>query len=522
MGTLPFIYQRQKNCLNRVLEYEGESCPKGPRSNSGNKNTNKEQSSDCSALISSGAHGSRSRKGIASTTRCSALGRKLRTQTPPVQDLSSLWIFNFAIFQRHKCFLKTKIMETTLELCKRHRSKTINHTVSDVMLTNISSVTYDLEGTLMTSAPPTQAPPSGSPYWFRIVIPIVCIVGIVGNLLNLFVLTRRRLLSSMQRLERCATYGLTALALSDMLFCLTVLPNTLEFPTSVFSLYYRVYGIAFIHLFIMLSNWLTVVIAINRFLVVMYPIHARHFLGSTKTLASIAMVTIFSVVVTLTYFLHTKVSRCLDSQGREELEHRIIYPAIDGHVTLYNRWVWPAIGVFIPVLLLAIFNFCLIREIKTAAQYRRSSSCRSQAKDTSHKVTLTLVSIVLMLFLLCVPSEVIKYINPYSAWGPLGYTVAYVVNALQAANFALNFFLYCVVNPYFRRTIADTFCGRCVSSSLLHSQNSSNESRSLNGNRSCTKTVNIQLNDSFKASKAPRCNSIPRNNGKYVQPLTAL
>ncbi|ELU15023.1 hypothetical protein CAPTEDRAFT_200954, partial [Capitella teleta] len=141
----------------------------------------------------------------------------------------------------------------------------------------------------MTSAPPTQAPPSGSPYWFRIVIPIVCIVGIVGNLLNLFVLTRRRLLSSMQRLERCATYGLTALALSDMLFCLTVLPNTLEFPTSVFSLYYRVYGIAFIHLFIMLSNWLTVVIAINRFLVVMYPIHARHFLGSTKTLASIAM-----------------------------------------------------------------------------------------------------------------------------------------------------------------------------------------------------------------------------------------
>ncbi|ELT98988.1 hypothetical protein CAPTEDRAFT_205952 [Capitella teleta] len=428
--------------------------------------------------------------------------------------------------RRHKCFLKTEMMETTLELCKRHRSNNITET-HNVMLINISSVTYDLGRTLMTSAPPTEAPQSGrSPYWFRIVITIVCIVGIVGNLLNLFVLTRRRLLSSMQRLERCATYGLTALAVSDMLFCLTILPNTFESPKSVFSLYYRVYGLAFIHLFIMLSNWLTVVIAINRFLVVMYPIHARHFLGSTKTLASIAMVTIFSVVVTLTYFLHIKVSRCLNSQGREELEHRVIYPAIDGHVTLYNRWVWPAIGVYTPLVLLFIFNCCLIREIKNAAHYRRSSSCRSQAKDTSHKVTMTLVSIVLMLLLLCVPSEVIKYINPYRAWGPLGYTVAYVVNALQAANFALNFFLYCVVNPFFRRTIADTFCGGCCSSSLLHSQNSDptnmDESRSLNGNRSCTKTVNIQLNDSFKASKAPRCNSIPRNNGKYTQPLTAL
>ena len=48
------------------------------------------------------------------------------------------------------------------------------------------------------------------------VITAICILGIAGNLLNLIVLTRHRLRSSMERLEKTAHVGLVALATSDL------------------------------------------------------------------------------------------------------------------------------------------------------------------------------------------------------------------------------------------------------------------------------------------------------------------
>ena len=64
-----------------------------------------------------------------------------------------------------------------------------------------------------------------TPAWFRVVMPTISAVGIVGNLISIAVLTRRRLLSTMQHLERSVTHGLTALAVSDLLFCVAVLPQ---------------------------------------------------------------------------------------------------------------------------------------------------------------------------------------------------------------------------------------------------------------------------------------------------------
>jgi len=53
----------------------------------------------------------------------------------------------------------------------------------------------------------------------RAVAPAICVFGIIGNLLNLVVLTRKRLQCSMDRMEKSAHVGLVALAISDMMFC---------------------------------------------------------------------------------------------------------------------------------------------------------------------------------------------------------------------------------------------------------------------------------------------------------------
>jgi len=54
----------------------------------------------------------------------------------------------------------------------------------------------------------------------KAVAPAICVFGIIGNLLNLVVLTRKRLQCSMDRMEKSAHVGLVALAVSDMMFCI--------------------------------------------------------------------------------------------------------------------------------------------------------------------------------------------------------------------------------------------------------------------------------------------------------------
>ena len=75
-----------------------------------------------------------------------------------------------------------------------------------------------------------EVPPSQATYNFikayiyGVGLPIVCAFGILGNILNLVVLTRKQLQKSMDRMEKSAHLGLVALALSDMLFCIVALP----------------------------------------------------------------------------------------------------------------------------------------------------------------------------------------------------------------------------------------------------------------------------------------------------------
>jgi len=65
--------------------------------------------------------------------------------------------------------------------------------------------------------------------------PAICVFGIIGNLLNLVVLTRKRLQCSMDRMEKSAHVGLVALAVSDMMYCVFHL-CTLFVPRKLVSL----------------------------------------------------------------------------------------------------------------------------------------------------------------------------------------------------------------------------------------------------------------------------------------------
>ncbi|KAK2140139.1 hypothetical protein LSH36_1466g00004 [Paralvinella palmiformis] len=313
--------------------------------------------------------------------------------------------------------------------------------------------------------------------WFRIMLPFVCAFGISGNLLNIVILTRKRFLAPMQKLEKCANLGMIALAVSDLLFCLAVLPHSFldrhplsqGDPTSDSSpllLYYKVYGISLINLLLMSSTWLIVALAVERYTVLYYPLRAKVVLSLRRSKLIIASIYATCCTLTLPYFLHKEVRRCsgLDGVVRHEIWLRFgIRTDWSVLIQVYIRHVWPAIAVFLPQLILFVCNVRLAQGLRSVAALRRRKCPGQKIRDANNRITLTLIIIVAMAIILVAPAEIMKAINPYTLWGERGYIIASLANLLQTLNFAINFALYCVIDRHFRHICRSLFLGRCFS-----------------------------------------------------------
>ena len=131
------------------------------------------------------------------------------------------------------------------------------------------------------------------------IILTICVFGIVGNILNLLILSQRSMTTRMERLEKGAHFGLIALALSDLMFCMTALPHTIKdssrfnVPSIDFWLVYEAFGEAVVNTFILSSTWLTVAMAVSRYIAICYPLRARERLGLTSSRIVIVMVFLF-------------------------------------------------------------------------------------------------------------------------------------------------------------------------------------------------------------------------------------
>ena len=146
------------------------------------------------------------------------------------------------------------------------------------------------------------------------VIGVVCVLGLLGNTLNLLVLTHRSLKAAMERLEKSAHHGMLALALSDLCLCLVLLPHAFvnrsvaDSKYLTFDLMYTVYGVGIINTFIMTSTWLTVYMALSRYLAIVYPLLARRMLGSKFTNLSLTVIFICSIACNMPKFFVSSIA----------------------------------------------------------------------------------------------------------------------------------------------------------------------------------------------------------------------
>ena len=310
-------------------------------------------------------------------------------------------------------------------------------------------------------------------FLYEKVILVICLLGMLGNILTLIVLSRKCATRSMDRMETSAHMGLLALAVSDFLFCISTIPHSFqdrhqfEFDCISFRLLYRIYGNGVINIFIMSSTWLTVVMAMCRYLAICFPLRGRLLIGKTFTALSICGVFVLCVLFNLPRFWTQKVEsvQCSEGYFQYYASRGVVYS--NTKLEQVYAWMYFIACIFVPFLILAYCNAYLIRALRTSRRLRRHHT-RSRDLSTSSKNTLTLTLVVVIVFyiILVTPTELLhfaKYRVISSPWlmASQKYNLAVAVcNTLQAVNFAINFVLYCTMNAQFLSTVKSMFSFR--------------------------------------------------------------
>ncbi|XP_015783705.1 thyrotropin-releasing hormone receptor-like [Tetranychus urticae] len=352
-----------------------------------------------------------------------------------------------------------------------------------------------------------------SRFWIqRILVPLVMIIGVIGNSMTIVIMTRRRMRSS-------TNFYLAALASIDMMYLIFIFILSLKhYPDADHSTFYYYWVFYPFSLMIVdgcsnISVWLTVTFTFERFIVVTHPIRGKVI--CTEARAKKVILAVF--IICFTYVLPTpfewiiveKLSP-LDNSTRIDVRYSD-FGRNKTYRTIYY-WTTSVLFTFLPLTLLAFFNAFLIRSVQLS---RRARSEMTQSKITTAystvsksdpdpsprlgrngvvasgtssgsnkvdhstaqetKITIMLISVV-VLFLCCQSPTAIMLIysslrddgrntNEYYlhiAWNN-------IFNFLVAVNAAGNFVLYSLLSQKYRRTFVQLFCP-CIKGRLSRLQ----------------------------------------------------
>ncbi|KAK3094800.1 hypothetical protein FSP39_006374 [Pinctada imbricata] len=306
----------------------------------------------------------------------------------------------------------------------------------------------------------------------------VCLFGITSNFANIVVLTRKNMITSTNII-------LTWLAVADTLKMTDYLPFVTHFyiqrdpeikSTDYFFasqskswMYYLMFHASFAIVCHTIAIWLTISLAIFRFLYIWYPTRGNMWCSPRR--AKIVIFTVYIAVAIICSPNYAMNNFEEFTKNNSVVLYRYIKSKSFDNTTFdhLNYYIQSILVKIVPCFMLTILTFLLIYAMHKAYLRRRALKSEGRTEDANihheHNRTTGMLLAVVVLFLITeLPQGILTLlmtINPLienDVYNPLGD----MLDIVALCNNGVNFILYCSMSKQFRDTFVSIFCGCCT------------------------------------------------------------
>ncbi|GFO01462.1 FMRFamide receptor-like [Plakobranchus ocellatus] len=288
-----------------------------------------------------------------------------------------------------------------------------------------------------------------------IVYPIMCIIGLTGNLLALIVLNHRDMRTSTNvYLSSLAVSDFIKL-LNDLLYFIIVAVAQSDKPLSeriMFSMYPVAHYV--FNMSVCVTAWLTVSVAVERYISVCHPARAKQLCTIRRARSVCTCVFVFMSFLAVPSALRYELRTIHDSVLNVTCSS-VVQTALGRNraFMIPYSWVQNSLRGMIPIFILVYLNVRIINEL-------RKERVKGKKLNSRNRITLMLIVVVFM-FLVCITPDAIM-----STFLGKGYVeeeyhvkgIREITDSLLAVNSAVSFFLYISMSVIFRNTFIKIFC----------------------------------------------------------------
>lgn len=287
-----------------------------------------------------------------------------------------------------------------------------------------------------------------------IIYPVLCFPGIVGNILSLIVLFHKDMATSTNVYLSALAISDTVKLINDVLYFVVILMKNTEAENAghIMAEMYP-YAHYIFNFAVCVTAWLTVSIAIERYISVCHPTRAKTMCTISRARNTSITVFIAMLIISVPSALRYHAVKAYDP--KLNISCYLVEPTKLGNNQQFMKpytWIQNLFRSIVPLVVLIILNARIVNELNKERIKGKSLSGRN-------RITLIMI-IIIVVFLVCITPDAVM-----SMFFGFGYVeeddfvkgIREITDSLLAVNSAFNFVLYCTMSQQFRGTFCKIF-----------------------------------------------------------------